>query len=333
MTIAKRLLLALVVGAVPFAAAARDYSSMYSPDTLQRANSAYAPNIEGMLFEDIAPYLLDDELESLRRVQLWQPWDRTEDPLEFSANAATGVLLVPTFSVKFFDDLAIATAWFERFGCNKEAGFDYVAALDFSKLDLQDPLATLRVPPDAYKRDSYVDDVSQKTLKSAVAFLLLHELGHIHHGHRPYGEITAEQAQTQEAEADAFAMRVLRRMRLPPMGMTVWFMAASLRDPLVEGSPRQTHPLTSSRLQAIADDLRTSPDDFIEPANRGTFTADTIRAVAGDIETIGQGLADPDFRSFLRERGRIATPALLGGACEGQQHDQDWMQKFRELIE
>ena len=106
-----------------------------------------------------------------------------------------------------------------------------------------------------------------------------------------------------------------------------------MRDPLVQSSPLQTHPMTSSRLQAIANDLRTRPDDFIEPANRGVISADTIRSIARDIDGIGRLLADPNLRSFLRERGRLATPALLSGACEAHQHDEDWMLKFRDLIE
>ena len=90
----------------------------------------------------------------------------------------------------------------------------------------------------------------------------------------------------------------------------------------------QKHPLTSDRLQAIAQDLRTRPADFIEPANRGRITSDSIRAIADDIDNIGNLLSTPDLRSFLRERGRIVTPALLGGACPAEQYDQAWMRKF-----
>ena len=63
------------------------------------------------------------------------------------------------------------------------------------------------------------------------------------------------------------------------------------------------------------------------------MSADTIRAVADDIENIGGVLSDPDLRSFLRERGRLATPELLGGACQAKQHDAAWLRRFRELIE
>lgn len=328
-----QLIAVALLAVLSFGASARDYSGMYSSYDLQRASNSYSNNIRAVLMEDIAGYLTTSESATLNKVQLAQPWNRLVDPFEFSANPSTGMILVPTFSVKFFDDLAIATAWFERFNCNKEAVFDYVAALDFNDRALQAPLPELGVPNEAYKLDNYVDDVSQKTLKSALAFLLLHELGHVHHQHKPYDVITTAKAQAQEAEADQFAMNVLRRMRLPPMGMTVWFMAISMRDPLVEGSPRQTHPMTSDRLQAIASELRRNPEDFIEPANQDTWTTNDIRAVASKIDTIARNLADPDLRSFVRERGRLATPALLANACDAQQHNQDWMQKFKDLLE
>lgn len=332
MTTWKRLAVLLLFAAAFVPAQGRDFGRLYSSDELQRANGVYSPNVRGMVFEDVARYLHGNEISSLRRVTLLQPWNRTVDPFEFSANPATGAVLVPTLSVKFFDDVSIATAWFERHGCNKESVFDYVAAMDFSDLDLPPPLTALAVPPKAYELDDYVDDVSQKTLKSALVFLLLHELGHVHHRHRPYDQISAADAQKQEAEADLFAMQVLRRMRLPPLGMTVWFMAASMRDPLIEGSPSQTHPLTSSRLRAIAAELRRRPGDFIEPANRGRITPEQILAVAGDIDGIGRLLDDPDLRSFLRERGRRATPALLSSACQAQQHSDDWMRRFQDLL-
>ncbi|MCP4748097.1 MAG: ImmA/IrrE family metallo-endopeptidase [Desulfobacteraceae bacterium] len=332
MSISNLLPVFMIVFLLPSSVAARNYSQMYSTSELQRANKVYSSNIRGMLFQDIARYLNNDELVTLRRVRLWQPWDRTTDPFEFSANVVNNVILIPTFSVKFLDDLSIAIAWFERFGCNKESVFDYVAALDFSDIDLPAPLTALKISYQAYRLDNYVDDVSQKTLKSALAFILLHELGHMHFHHKSYNVISPEQAQIQEVEADRFAMKLLRRMRLPPLGMTLWFMAVSMRDPLVSGSPRQKYPLTSNRLQAIARDLRTSPADFIEPANRGKVSSNMICSLANDIDEIGTSLSSSDMRSFLRERGRLVTPAMLGGACEAEKHDQEWLRRFRNII-
>lgn len=301
--------------AMPSLADARDYGRLYTTETLRRANAVYSPNITGLLFEDIAANLLDDERESLRRVHLQQPSDRTLSPLEFSANPTTGALLVPTFSVKFLDDLAIATAWFESRGCRSEAIIDYMAALSFGEMDLASPLPALAVPENAYELDKYVDDVSQKILKSALAFILLHELGHIHYRHRSYGGISAEQARAQERESDQFAMRVLKRMRVPPLGMVLWFMAAGVGDPLVNESRTATHPLSARRLRLIGQTLRDSPTDFIHPDNRATLTPGTIRATADEIEKIGAFLFDPDFRAGLRDRGRRATKASLAKAC------------------
>jgi len=314
---------------MPLSLHARDYSQIYSANTLRSANNTYSTNIHAVLYEDIRGYLLPREIRVLDRTELKQPWNRTQDPFEFSAYPDRGVILIPTLSIKFFDDLAIALSWYERFGCNKESVFDYVASLDFGEGSVQPPLTALGVPDKAYELDDYVDDVSQKTLKSAIVFLLLHELGHVYHQHQGYDGISSSQAQGQEAEADAFAMKVLRRMHLPPLGMTAWFLAISMRDPAKPGSPRQTHPMTADRLKAIADELRQNPDDFIEPENRGIWNADTIRTLADNIEVIGRGVSDPDLRQLLRERGRRATPELLAGGCQAEQHQQDWMDLFR----
>jgi Peptidase U49 len=308
-------MLLLLLVALTLPATARDYNTMYSAQQLQRANAVYSPNILAVLHEDIAPYLLPAEKQTLEAVTLLQPWDRTVDPFEFAARADTREILIPTFSVKFFDELAIATAWFERFDCRKETIGDYVAALDFSTLQLPPILAALSLPEDAYKLDSFVDDVSQKALKSAVAFLLMHELAHVHLNHASYDRISANTAQQQEAQADAFAMRIMRRMRLPPLGMAVWFNAISLRDPLLPGSNRQTHPLTSSRLQAIADELRRQPYDFISSENRGKISEAQIVATAGDFETIATLMDTPDMRTYLRQRGSQVTLEQLATAC------------------
>ncbi len=311
---------------------ARDYRTLYADSDLKRYNLVYSPNIRAVLFEDMAAYLLADELATLQRVQLLQPWDRRVDPFEFSANAGNGLLLIPTMSVRFMDEMAIATAWLERFQCNKEAVFDYVAAMDYSDIDLPAMLPALNIPGNAYELDSYVDDVSQKALKSALAFILLHELGHVHHRHQPYDRIDAATAQQQEAQADQFAMRVLRRMQLPPLGMVIWFTAVSIRDPHVPGSPGQTHPLSGERLSAIANAMRSRPEDFIEPANRGKVTVQSIRGAAEQIDAIGVYLSDPYLRGFLRERGRLVTPELLAGACSTDEHNKAWADHLGKAI-
>lgn len=326
-----QLLLLLIAFSLPLLATARDYSRMYSPQELERANGTYAKNINGMLFNDIARHLLDDELKTLRRIKLEQPVHRTVDPFEFSANSRSGVMLVPTFSVKFLDDLAIAIAWYERKDCNKETVFDYVAAMDFSPYELPTLLQALRVPKKAYELDKYVDDVSQKILKSALSFIVLHELGHIHHRHRLYSDISANEAQAQETKADQFALKVLRRMRLPPLGMSVVLMALSMRDPLLEGSPRQTHPLNHSRLHSIAETLRRHPEDFIEPANRGRWDTGAILMLADEVDRIATNLEDPDLRLLLRTRGQAVTRALLKGGCSPEQHHLDWEKTFRSI--
>ncbi|WP_026960608.1 phage exclusion protein Lit family protein [Aliagarivorans taiwanensis] len=298
-------------------ALARDYSAMYSASELKRVSEVYGANIEAVLYDDLRPHLTQDELALLARVRLYQPWERTEDPFEFAADSAQGIILIPAFSVKFLDDLAIATAWFERFNCDKQAIFDYLAALDFSTQPLDAPLKALGVPDKAYLLDEYVDDVWQKLLKSALGFILLHELGHVHFRHKGYGQLSAEQAQRQEAQSDAFALAILRRVHLPPMGMALWFSAVAVRDPLSAGSPRQTHPLSAQRLRAIAEALRDRPEDFIEAGNRDRWDANTINDISKQFDVIADTLADAQARQLLRQRGEALDPSKLAHSCPG----------------
>jgi hypothetical protein len=53
------------------------------------------------------------------------------------------------------------------------------------------PLPALQIPGDALG-DSVVDEQAQKLLKSAIIFLVLHELGHVLHGHPSYDAISAQ---------------------------------------------------------------------------------------------------------------------------------------------
>ena len=93
-------------------------------------------------------------------------------------------------------------------------------------------------------------------------------------------------------------------------------MTVCIRDPLVEESPRQAHPLTISRSEAIVRELRANPEDFIEPTNQGTWSAADIGAFEDIIDTIAHNLADPDLRFFVREQGRSTTPALRAKSCD-----------------
>jgi predicted Zn-dependent protease len=102
--------------------------------------------------------------------------------------------------------------------------------------------------------------------------LVLHELGHVLHGHPGYDAISAAQAQANEQDADRFALTVMRRIGVAPFGMVFWFQTGAYLSPNrgdfaddeahAEWLQQTTHPVTEDRLRAIAAELRHAPEDF-----------------------------------------------------------------------
>jgi hypothetical protein len=306
--------------------------NIYSKEELRSAKAAYSDNIHAMLFEDLAAYLNQDELKTLNRVTLLQPSKRMIDPFEFSADASNGKILVPTFSVKFLDDLSVAMAWYEKNGCDRSTLNDYVIALDQNTLPLPSPLIALKIPENIYDQDPYVKDIAQKTLKDTVAFLLLHELGHIHYQHKSYDQITSLEAQKQESEADKFALNVYQRMHSPPFGVVFWFTLVAFRDPTVSDSPNQTHPLTSHRIRLIADQLKNKPSAFISLENRNSLTKSKVLLLANQLDVIASIIDQPNFREFLIYRGKNITKQLLEQGCAVDREEQ-WMERLKKLMQ
>ena len=256
------------------------FHGLYDDATLKRVQKRYGKNIKAVLYEDIAAYLQPAERRSLRRTSISFPKHGDGGLFEYRVALDSGHIQFSALSIKFFDDLSLAFAWYER---NKlDSRKIYAAVIDLYRGASQRPiLETLGVPKDAWKRDAFVDDVSSKALKSAMAFLLLHELAHFHLQHKPYSAISSAEAIAQETACDAFALDVMRRMRTPPLGMVLFFSVLAPLD-----AEATTHPLNVDRLQAFANALRDKPEDFIERANRGVFSRTTILKLASDIEII-----------------------------------------------
>jgi len=266
---------------------AKDFSKLYTTEQLIRVQNVYGKNIYGVLFSDIPPYLTVAERITLSTVHLKIPL-YTEDRslFHFSMNNDTGVMTIPALSIKFFDDLAIAFAWYDRFKLDSENIRMYFQRLYTENDFFEPPLRYLNVPDKAWEQDAFVDDVSQKTLKSGIAFLLLHELGHWQHKHSRYSEISNSRAQNQEKQADAFALDIMKRMSTPPYGMVLWFMVTGL----LGGDQAITHPLSSDRLNSIAFILEQNPGAFISLDNKKNLDKNDIKKVALEIRNIAAQL-------------------------------------------
>lgn len=267
---------------LPAIADSKDFRGLYSLKTLQHVQTVYGDNIKGVLFEDIYPYLLPNERQSLSGVKLDVPlYGNNASIFDFYMGLQSGVMTIPALSIKFFDDMALAFAWYEYKKMDKAKIIEYVARLYTQQDYLQAPLKALAVPEKAWQQSEYVDDVSQKVLKSGIAFLLLHELGHWHYQHVPYDTISHKQAQEQEQQSDSMALEVMGRMHTIPFGMVIWFTVTGL----LQDDPT-THPLSADRLYAIADKIEKNPVIFISRENAEIYSKKDILSVATNIRTI-----------------------------------------------
>ena len=174
--------------------------------------------------------------------------------------------------------------------------------------------------------DTYVDDVSQKILKSTIYFVAAHEYAHVMYRHRAYTAITAQQAQTQEIEADAFALDVMRRIGVAPMAMTYFFLIATRLEPspvefsspeAYEGylKKRATHPISSSRIGKVADGIEANLESFARLQSDPVAAKRALQMIVPQLREIADTLDDRDMRNFLAEKARGLDVTALRTAC------------------
>jgi hypothetical protein len=284
---------------------------LYTDAELADARKLYTTNLEGNFYDLVER--LDEPLRGRARgVKLELP-DRSDSPLQFHAVAALQKVYAPIGSVKFVDDLMTALAWRTQRSCDASAVFDYAGMLSIPArvTGLPSPLQALGVPADVLRTDAAVYEDSGKLLKSAIYFLLAHELGHVLLGHPGNRAVPPATSQLHERQADAFALDAMAKVGVVPVGMVPYFRAAAYYEgpagTLERSEYRRiadalsTHPLAASRIDAIASGVRRRRDAF---AARNP--ARVVDDVAAQIEGIATFLDDPPMRNFqaLRSRDR-----------------------------
>lgn len=234
-------------------------AQMYDEAELRAAADSMAEAIELMVTRDIPATLPPDQRAAAASVAVAFE-RRAAYPLYFYARPDTRTVHVPMASVRFFGDLALLVAWFERRGCPPEYIQTYLWALLREQRALPAPLAAFGIPRETARADPFVADVANKTLSSGLFFILGHEVGHLVLGHA--GGLAGAASQAQEIAADAFALDRFAALGAPPAGTVVFFLALRWID--FAGAPpeRMTHPVSPDRLAAIADRLAADPEAF-----------------------------------------------------------------------
>ena len=310
-----------------FIAAKKDFRELYDANALGDWATRYPDNIRWNYENLLLDNMTREDRQAVRglelRFPLVPPPEHCDMPFAFCALASPPQITLPILSIKFFDDLAMASAFLEVHGFSQETIFDYIALLKYGSPGrcpggvFPAPLSALQVPNDALE-NRRVDDLSQKIAKSSLVWVLAHELGHVRLQHG-YDRISRQQAQENETEADAFATELFRRAGVLPAGMTLLFMMlahlAPHRGDYASDSEWQvsqaeaTHPVSTERMQAMAATFRKSPSDFV--AGEPTPNPEMVLYVAGEIEKIARFSEDPSLQRFIRLRGLAVTPEAL----------------------
>ena len=264
---------AALLGAVLVAAPAlaQDHSRLYTPAEL-KADAKRLETAVRKIFElGLAPALTAEEKRRIGAVDFVFPAPEGDDyALDFYAYRENGrsIVAMPLLSLKALEDLTTAYAWIYSEQYSLSTIDLYFAMLQHRPQEAfpggayPAPLPALGVPADAYEH-APVDQLSLSLRNEAFAFVIIHELAHLFYAHKPYFEISAEEARRGETEADAFALDVLGRTGTPPLGPVLMFQAQAYSLPnrgqfadekewIDFLGKRSNHPLTTDRLRAMS---------------------------------------------------------------------------------
>ena len=248
------------------------FDKMYPDDEILKDWPRLKKAVNGIYTKGFQPFFMADERESFRDVEIRFPLPQQgDDLLNFYAYFEQGrpVVVMPVLSLKVMEDVTTAFAWLHQsnFDVSKiEVYFTMTRYRPREKFPGGQVLAILKalgVPKNALKNPA-VDRLSLSLRNEAFAFILAHELGHIHFRHKGYAKITKEQARADEIQSDKFALDLFHRTGTPPLGPFLFFQSQVYRMPHRAEYKSDaewekylrtvsTHPLSAERLQNLSD--------------------------------------------------------------------------------
>ncbi|HED15689.1 MAG TPA: hypothetical protein ENI64_02545 [Gammaproteobacteria bacterium] len=286
--------------------AGSDLSSLYDEQTLHYWKGRYERNLRWNFEKLVLGSLTPAERRQLGNVHLDLPLrvsgDLAGDPLAFYTTSDQ--IVMPIQSVKFFDDLALAWAWYQARGQSTEKILEYIAMLRYRTLSepglrkLPLPLKALNVPKDAWKRDRRVDAAAQEILKSGIVWIMAHETAHLYFRNPGYESgVSHKQSRHNEIPADRFANEIMRRKHIAPLGMVNYFLfkaywSAKRSDFSSEQAWREyqqkqaVHLPDVDRIKKMASDLRVSPADYAATEMDIPASIRRVQKMAGSLDQV-----------------------------------------------
>lgn len=305
------------------------YAELYDPQELTRLQAIYSRGWLDNFNNVFLPAMTPEERAGIEAAGLemelslpeWEPFGFYSDSRSVTVSAA---------SLKFLDDLSVATAWLDLNNYTLQTISDYLLMLRTRHLrgDMSPPpkpLAALCIPNDALS-DSRVNERANRIFDSIVVFVLLHEYGHVFHRHPGNLAVAPEVSRANEEAADRFALDLLARVGEVPLGVTVFFsVAAQLAENRADywtdaaferALATRTHPLSPARLQSFARHLTGSAQSYAK-GFRANGQLEAL-SVSLQISQFALLLADPDIQRLSAKIGQTVETADLAPRRKGQ---------------
>lgn len=306
-------LLGLIVIALTFFAnvALADDVPLYPKSTIAEWEPEFRAMIEDNYARMFQPKLSNDEARKLRGMRFEFSSNPQSVLFDFSASPDRTVRM-PVASLLFLKDLAGAQAWLELSGYSAQPVLDYLAIIRQGRLAEWPeaerlPLQALGIPADGLKGENVLarrNDILDKLL----FFIMAHELGHIVHGLAAHADCKINSAcdfqkvQQSEANADAFAVEIFRRMGLVPSASNFFFALNSRlsRMPFEfkndaewqDYAKGKTHPLDAARISNVAVLIKANRDAFARGFDSPEMGALKVKQSVSDLHILANLIQD-----------------------------------------
>jgi len=322
------ILLALCLAA---GARAKDMSTLYSDEELVNWGIVFPGAIRKVHTTVIEPALVGDERFVVGKITLLFPLrGRNKDLFEFYAEKDAVVL--PIQSLKFLHDMIYAYRWLHRGGYDLGTTFEYVnllkyrSAASFPGKRYPRPFVALQIPHDnlgAPLPDPNLGDGFNSDFRSALYFILVHEIAHIALGHTFQPPAASSDAAIRnELKADVFALDMMERVKVDPAGMAVFFTFMAQWTPTIADFPStaayqrylkdySSHPLPGLRVKYISAYMHNSPHKYLGGRANTAENIAKVQETVGIFFRLGEQIDDPVLQRKMKEIGQKATLASI----------------------
>lgn len=261
------------------------------------------------------PQLNTQEAKQLRSLRFEFPSDPKLVLFEFKTHS-DGRVVMPVASLLFLKELVAAQVWLEANGYSTQPILDYLSIVRSGRLDnwpTSDrlPLKALGIPADAMN-DEHLLEKRNEILSKTLLFILGHELGHLIQNLSAQADCETQikrkldcnfaELQKSEANADAFAVDMFRRIGLVPSASNFFFAASSRLSPMPfeyndeqawqKHAASQSHPLDSARIRNVAALIKDHKNAFASGFSSSAMGALRVEDAVTNLTRLADGLDD-----------------------------------------